>query len=622
CRDCVYDEIDYCAKGNDRPVDNEFCQKAIEKYRLDNYPKKNGLFENAFIIRQNSKNIQKLNEKWWQEFSDGAERDQFYLMYCLWKLGIKPNPISYGEQFRKSFYVNFFKHEYKQYEINNNCTRYRAYQNDISSLNCSKNNTEVTVITPTGDRFAALNRCIQWVMTQTRLPDQWIIVDDGSLPANDVMRIPKWATYIRRERKDSDPPHTLSINILTALEYVMGDKIFIVEDDDWYSKNYIEYLLPYLESYNLVGTNLITYYHLQGRVYKTGKPKYHTALAQTAFTKEAIPCLRETCSSSHWEIRERGIVDRHWWHSFEGNKLLIQEHPIIHVGLKGLFGRKGIAEGHLHTSWGYKPDNKLEYLSSILGEDVEYYRFWADGNWKPFAIYTCISHDYDSLKEPIHENPLFDFYVFSDKEQRSDIWNFVPFDECERNDNITAKKPKILPHLYFPHYSHTIFIDANIFILEKLNFYIEKLLQSNSAIGQFMHRDRDSIFDEAQYCSQKNKCVLSSALTQISRYKKEGFNDSMLPECNFLVRNHNDENLMRSATLWWNEVCANKDVDRDQISYPYALWKYNLQPCFLKPKGYTVRNANELYYVKHGRSCFYDYEVKIRNHIYKNVDKY
>jgi hypothetical protein len=114
-RDCVYDEIKFVMNSTDRIVsDKDICIKALKKYEDINYPKNNGLFENAFIIRRNSEKIRKLNETWWSEYDAGAERDQFVFMYALNKIKVNPTPIKIGKEFRDNPFVNFYKHNYVQ----------------------------------------------------------------------------------------------------------------------------------------------------------------------------------------------------------------------------------------------------------------------------------------------------------------------------------------------------------------------------------------------------------------------------------------------------------------------------------------------------------------------------
>lgn len=471
----------------------------------------------------------------------------------------------------------------------------------------------ITVITPTGDRHAAFNRCVQWVTSQSVPIDQWIIVDDGDIPLNTMYDFPDWVTYIRRERGKNDPPHTLSTNLAVAIPEIRFDRIFIMEDDDWYGREYIEFLLPWLEKYDMVGLNLITYYHLLGRVWKTGKPKEHTALAQTAFTRRAVPKLLDVCTSDHWEVRERGIVDRYWWHGFDGNKHLIKEHPKLHTGFKGLFGRSGIAEGHSAESWGYKKDDDFSFIRDQIGEDFDFYQSWAKTPKKPWAIYTSISGDYDTLRTPLHDNPMFDFFVFSETPKQSDVWNWIPIDETFSKPVRTAKKPKLLPHLYLPQYEWSLWIDANIFILDDLAPYVLKCIDAGVGVGQFRHHERDNLYDEARICAEKGLDSTAVIEAQTARYRSEGCDGAAgLFEGNFIVRRHNEPGVIRLMHRWWAEVCAGSS--RDQISYPYALWKEGIKVQPLAEKGTTVRKVPELYYSAHGRIDPEGYKEKINKH--------
>lgn len=144
-RHCVYDEIEFVMNSTDRVVANkELCLRAIKKYEEINYPRKNGLFENAFIFRRNTETIQSLNEIWWREYANGAERDQFTLMYSLHHVGIHPHPISIGAQFRDNPFVNFHKHKYvpsKNVSVSQNTQPARIVTSlQIKSADVSKKN--------------------------------------------------------------------------------------------------------------------------------------------------------------------------------------------------------------------------------------------------------------------------------------------------------------------------------------------------------------------------------------------------------------------------------------------------------------------------------------------------
>lgn len=282
------------------------------------------------------------------------------------------------------------------------------------------------------------------------------------------------------------------------------------------------------------------------------------------------------------------------------------------MGFKGLFGRPGLAEGHSAVSWGYKHDPDLKYLRRVIGNDISYYAHWAQST-KPFVIYTAVAGGYDSVKAPLHDNPLFDFVVFSDREVDVKPWRWVPLDSKQKTFNLDAKRPKILPHLFFPQYQWSIWVDANIFISGDLSAFLAKVVSSGSKIGQFLHPERDSVFDEAHVCSEKRRCDPSRIQEQMARYRSAGFDDQReLYECNFIVRKHNDPSVVKAMVDWWLET--ENGSQRDQLSYPYVLWRHGLTPVPLGGKGRSVRNVSELYYAAHGNTSIDAYASRIKAH--------
>jgi hypothetical protein len=67
----------------------------IDYYKNDGY-EDCGLYLNGFFVRDHSKDINKLHERWYKETSRFVPRDQLTLPYSIWYTGIEPkNIISY-----------------------------------------------------------------------------------------------------------------------------------------------------------------------------------------------------------------------------------------------------------------------------------------------------------------------------------------------------------------------------------------------------------------------------------------------------------------------------------------------------------------------------------------------
>lgn len=81
---CIYDEI--CAIVQLRWVLDSEAAGWYGKIKNDGFPEKYGLYENNVIFRRHTKNVEKVGELWWRTLKADCKRDQFSLMYALWKV--------------------------------------------------------------------------------------------------------------------------------------------------------------------------------------------------------------------------------------------------------------------------------------------------------------------------------------------------------------------------------------------------------------------------------------------------------------------------------------------------------------------------------------------------------
>src|SRR3989344_3234574 len=191
------------------------------------------------------------------------------------------------------------------------------------------------------------------------------------------------------------------------------------------------------------------------------------------------------------------------------------------------------------------------------------------------VIYTAIFGDYDTLRDPAFIPPGCDFVCFTDRPQKSKVWQMrvmeppVPGDLTRSN-----RRFKMLPHEYFPNYEYSIYIDGSFLVRGDINELIEKYL-SSANLAAFAHPERDCLYDEAENAIRSGKDDPEIVRAQMAHYRAEGNPaHSGLIGSGVLVRRHRAPEVIAAMKLWWHEESTQSK--RDQLSFNYAAWKTGL----------------------------------------------
>jgi len=204
---------------------------------------------------------------------------------------------------------------------------------------------------------------------------------------------------------------------------------------------------------------------------------------------------------------------------------------------------------------------------------------------KRVAIYTAIIGGYDKLQEPKYVSPFCDYYVFTDGEVSNEsIWKkkkMVLSEEFKILGNYQkAKFLKVFPHILFPEYEYSIWLDGNIEIYGELIVFIDRM--NNRFLAGFEHPSNDCIYDEAITIVSQGKAEGREVIRQIKGYKKQGFPEHYgLLENSFIIRKHNDKTCVNLMELWWEQM--KEYTWRDQLSLTYSMWK-----CGIKLEDVTI----------------------------------
>lgn len=196
------------------------------------------------------------------------------------------------------------------------------------------------------------------------------------------------------------------------------------------------------------------------------------------------------------------------------------------------------------------------------------------------AVFTCIVNGYDDLRQPLVVDPQCDYYCLSLEEpDRPGIYRWIDIShkipEYLKSDFTRINRYcKLHPHLFFPQYNYSVYIDGKIVILTEIAHLLCRI--GKIGIASYGMPFAEDIYEHAVSIYLRNGLGEENGRekikSQMKRYVEEGFPRFFgLTENGVMVRQHNDKNCIRVMETWWNEILHNSR--RDQLSFMYALWK-------------------------------------------------
>jgi hypothetical protein len=192
---------------------------------------------------------------------------------------------------------------------------------------------------------------------------------------------------------------------------------------------------------------------------------------------------------------------------------------------------------------------------------------------KRLVVYTAISNNYDTLQDPEFYSASCDYVCFSDDPHlQSQYWSIRLLDNDMEEPTRRAKQPKILPHLYFPDYEYSVWVDGNLTIVGDVQELVEQYLIDHD-LALFKHPDgRDCIYQEVEACIRYRKDSEETIRRQEARYRVLNYPEhNGLPACMVILRRHNRPDLIRVMEDWWDEIVHYSK--RDQLSFSFVAWK-------------------------------------------------
>ena len=190
-----------------------------------------------------------------------------------------------------------------------------------------------------------------------------------------------------------------------------------------------------------------------------------------------------------------------------------------------------------------------------------------------FVVYTALFGDYDNLQEPSKNYQGCDFICFTNQKQlTSAIWDIKLIELDNQSPSEANRYYKLLYYLHLAKYTQSLYIDANIQLLQDPKQLAKRYLsQYDIAIPQ--HFLRDCSYQETAVVIRSGRIALWPSIRQTRQYIKDGYPEHFgLTENNVIFRNHNDS-VKILMQQWWSQL--QQTVLRDQLSLGYVCWKLN-----------------------------------------------
>jgi len=186
-------------------------------------------------------------------------------------------------------------------------------------------------------------------------------------------------------------------------------------------------------------------------------------------------------------------------------------------------------------------------------------------------IYTVLfGNNKLKLNEPEYINKDWSLICFTDRNINSVNWNIV---KVEHNDLLKKSREIKIRCDKFLDFDVCLYIDSQFIIKCDIDNFIGKNLKNDFLLMK--HNNRKCLYSEAKHCIRVKKGNKNVILKQIEQYQNEGFpKDFGLYACGIMLRKNTPE-IINFMKLWYDEIY--KYTYRDQISFPYILWKYPIK---------------------------------------------
>ncbi len=194
------------------------------------------------------------------------------------------------------------------------------------------------------------------------------------------------------------------------------------------------------------------------------------------------------------------------------------------------------------------------------------------------AVYTCVTGNYDQIREPLMTEECCDYFILSDNPAAEySIFRFLDVNKIVPNPDMSPKDKnrfaKMHPDVIFPEYRYSIYVDGSIQIIKPISHYVSNIGESGLAIHK--HRERDCIYSEGIFLTWLGAVDKEALIKDVRRYMQAGVPRHFgMFECGMIVTDLKNPKAIHLYQDWYEEYMIG--AKRDQQALIYVLWKNGL----------------------------------------------
>lgn len=172
----------------------------------------------------------------------------------------------------------------------------------------------------------------------------------------------------------------------------------------------------------------------------------------------------------------------------------------------------------------------------------------------PTAVYTIITGNYDTIKQPLELTPGADYFLFTNNSHigEAGVWRVVHIpslnlgSRSEKENNILlSRRVKMLVHEYLPKgYDVSVYLDADMLLKKSFSELLDKMAD-NRLMAACRHSYCASVKEEIDDLLAKCMVDALQIENQWQRYMDWGFKDDIgISENGLLIRRHNEPHVV------------------------------------------------------------------------------